>query len=194
LPSPARAHRAYGTRASNWLGNAKNRSRARPSFGAKPLDLLSDIKYLIAAEWALTRRYRPGADRSRLPSLFAPMRIAATDRWDCLAAARRSPKNAVAFRLLRTGRWTLRWRMSTPALVDGISDHLSADGSRDARKRARPIFRAAARNLGQGKTSVHGSCPSPGLEQSLPAAAGWPWPDVTRLLMCRKAPSVAMVL
>jgi glycerol-3-phosphate dehydrogenase len=81
---------AYGTRASKWLGNAKSLADLGQSFGATLT--ASEIKYLMAAEWALT------ADdivwrRSKLGLHLSAEEIAAIDAW--IAAQRAQPENAL---------------------------------------------------------------------------------------------------
>jgi glycerol-3-phosphate dehydrogenase len=81
---------AYGTRASKWLGVAKSLADLGPSFGATLT--ASEIKYLMAAEWALT------ADdivwrRSKLGLHLSAEEIAAIDAW--IAAQRAQPENAL---------------------------------------------------------------------------------------------------
>jgi glycerol-3-phosphate dehydrogenase len=86
----SRLAHAYGTRASKWLGNAKSLADLGPSFGATLT--ATEIKYLMAAEWALT------ADdivwrRSKLGLHLAADEIAAIDAW--IAAQRAQPENAL---------------------------------------------------------------------------------------------------
>jgi glycerol-3-phosphate dehydrogenase len=81
---------AYGTRASKWLGNAKSLADLGQSFGATLT--ASEIKYLMAAEWALT------ADdivwrRSKLGLHMSAEEIAAIDAW--IVAQRAQPENAL---------------------------------------------------------------------------------------------------
>jgi glycerol-3-phosphate dehydrogenase len=81
---------AYGTRASKWLGNAKSLADLGQSFGATLT--ASEIKYLMAAEWALT------ADdivwrRSKLGLHLSAEEIAAIDAW--IVAQRAQPENAL---------------------------------------------------------------------------------------------------
>jgi len=81
---------AYGTRASKWLGNAKSLADLGQSFGATLT--ASEIKYLMAAEWALT------ADdivwrRSKLGLHLSADEIAAIDAW--IVAQRAQPENAL---------------------------------------------------------------------------------------------------
>jgi glycerol-3-phosphate dehydrogenase len=86
----SRLAHAYGTRASKWLGNAKSLADLGQSFGATLT--ASEIKYLMAAEWALT------ADdivwrRSKLGLHLSAEEIAAIDAW--IAAQRAQPENAL---------------------------------------------------------------------------------------------------
>jgi glycerol-3-phosphate dehydrogenase len=86
----SRLAHAYGTRASKWLGVAKSLADLGPSFGATLT--ASEIKYLMAAEWALT------ADdivwrRSKLGLHLSAEEIAAIDAW--IAAQRAQPENAL---------------------------------------------------------------------------------------------------
>jgi glycerol-3-phosphate dehydrogenase len=86
----SRLAHAYGTRASKWLGNAKSLADLGQPFGATLT--ASEIKYLMAAEWALT------ADdivwrRSKLGLHLSAEEIAAIDAW--IAAQRAQPENAL---------------------------------------------------------------------------------------------------
>jgi glycerol-3-phosphate dehydrogenase len=86
----SRLAHAYGTRASKWLGNAKSLADLGQSFGATLT--ASEIKYLMAAEWAVT------ADdivwrRSKLGLHLSAEEIAAIDAW--IAAQRAQPENAL---------------------------------------------------------------------------------------------------
>jgi glycerol-3-phosphate dehydrogenase len=79
--TPAHANRlahAYGTRASKLLGPAKSLGDLGQSFGATLTE--SEVRYLMASEWALT------ADdivwrRSKLGLRLSPAEIAAIDAW-----------------------------------------------------------------------------------------------------------------
>jgi len=79
--TPAHANRlahAYGTRASKLLGAAKSLGDLGQSFGATLTE--SEVRYLMASEWALT------ADdivwrRSKLGLRLSPAEIAAIDDW-----------------------------------------------------------------------------------------------------------------
>jgi glycerol-3-phosphate dehydrogenase len=79
--SSAHANRlahAYGTRAAKWLGNAKSAGDLGQSFGATLTE--SEVKYLMASEWALTAEdivWR----RSKLGLRLSPAEIAAIDDW-----------------------------------------------------------------------------------------------------------------
>ena len=69
---------AYGTRAAKWLGNAKSLGDLGQSFGATLTE--SEVRYLMAAEWALTAEdivWR----RSKLGLRLSPAEIAALDDW-----------------------------------------------------------------------------------------------------------------
>jgi glycerol-3-phosphate dehydrogenase len=86
----SRIAHAYGTRASKWLGNAKSLADLGQPFGATLT--ASEIKYLMAAEWAVT------ADdivwrRSKLGLHLSAEEIAAIDAW--IAAQRAQPENAL---------------------------------------------------------------------------------------------------
>jgi glycerol-3-phosphate dehydrogenase len=86
----SRLAHAYGTRSSKWLGNAKSLADLGQSFGATLT--ASEIKYLMAAEWAVT------ADdivwrRSKLGLHLSTEEIAAIDAW--IAAQRAQPENAL---------------------------------------------------------------------------------------------------
>jgi glycerol-3-phosphate dehydrogenase len=86
----SRLAHAYGTRASKWLGNAKSLADLGQPFGATLT--ASEIKYLMAAEWAVT------ADdivwrRSKLGLHLSAEEIAAIDAW--IAAQRAQPENAL---------------------------------------------------------------------------------------------------
>jgi glycerol-3-phosphate dehydrogenase len=86
--SPAHANRlahAYGTRAANVLGSAKSAADLGHSFGAALTE--SEVRYLMASEWALTAEdivWR----RSKLGLRMSPDEIAAIDDW---IAANRAP-------------------------------------------------------------------------------------------------------
>ena len=86
--SPAHANRlahAYGTRASKVLGNAKSMADLGQSFGATLTE--SEVRYLMAAEWARTAEdivWR----RSKLGLRLSAAEIAAIDDW---IAAHRVP-------------------------------------------------------------------------------------------------------
>jgi glycerol-3-phosphate dehydrogenase len=79
--SPAHANRlahAYGTRAARWLGNAKSIGDLGQSFGATLTE--SEVRYLMASEWALTAEdivWR----RSKLGLRLSPAEIAALEDW-----------------------------------------------------------------------------------------------------------------
>jgi glycerol-3-phosphate dehydrogenase len=85
---PAHANRlahAYGTRAARMLGNAKSIGDLGQAFGATLTE--SEVRYLMAAEWAVT------ADdivwrRSKLGLRLSAAEIAAIDDW---IAAHRTP-------------------------------------------------------------------------------------------------------
>ncbi len=84
----SRLAHAYGTRASKWLGNAKSLADLGQSFGATLT--ASEIKYLMASEWALT------ADdivwrRSKLGLRLSADEIAGIDAW--IAAQRARPES-----------------------------------------------------------------------------------------------------
>jgi glycerol-3-phosphate dehydrogenase len=86
----SRLAHAYGTRASKWLGNAKSLADLGQPFGATLT--ASEIKYLMAAEWAVT------ADdivwrRSKLGLHLSAEEIAVIDAW--IAAQRAQPENAL---------------------------------------------------------------------------------------------------
>jgi glycerol-3-phosphate dehydrogenase len=79
--TPAHANRlahAYGTRAAKWLGDAKSIADLGQSFGATLTE--SEVRYLMASEWALTAEdivWR----RSKLGLRLSPAEIAALDDW-----------------------------------------------------------------------------------------------------------------
>ena len=79
--TPAHANRlahAYGTRAAKWLGDAKSPADLGQSFGATLTE--SEVRYLMASEWALTAEdivWR----RSKLGLRLSPAEIAALDDW-----------------------------------------------------------------------------------------------------------------
>jgi glycerol-3-phosphate dehydrogenase len=85
---PAHANRlahAYGTRATKWLGAAKSIAGLGQSFGATLT--ASEVRYLMASEWALTAEdivWR----RSKLGLRMSAAEIAALDDW---IAAHRVP-------------------------------------------------------------------------------------------------------
>ena len=79
--TPTHANRlahAYGTRAAKWLGDAKSPADLGQSFGATLTE--SEVRYLMASEWALTAEdivWR----RSKLGLRLSPAEIAALDDW-----------------------------------------------------------------------------------------------------------------
>jgi glycerol-3-phosphate dehydrogenase len=86
----SRLAHAYGTRASKLLGNAKSLADLGQSFGATLT--ASEIKYLMASEWALT------ADdivwrRSKLGLRLSADEIAAIDAW--IAALKVQPAGSL---------------------------------------------------------------------------------------------------
>ncbi len=86
----SRLAHAYGTRASKLLGTAKSLADLGQSFGATLT--ASEIKYLMASEWALT------ADdivwrRSKLGLRLSADEVAAIDAW--IAALKMQPENAL---------------------------------------------------------------------------------------------------
>ncbi len=77
---------AYGTRAARLLGDAKSAADLGVSFGATLTE--SEVRYLMAAEWAVTAEdivWR----RSKLGLRMSPAEIAALDDW---IAARGTPR------------------------------------------------------------------------------------------------------
>jgi glycerol-3-phosphate dehydrogenase len=74
----SRLAHAYGTRAAKWLGTAKTIADLGQAFGATLTE--SEVRYLMAAEWALTAEdivWR----RSKLGLRMSPAEIAALDDW-----------------------------------------------------------------------------------------------------------------
>src|SRR5207237_7478283 len=74
----ARLAHAYGTRAVKMLGNAKTMADLGQAFGATLTE--SEVRYLIAAEWACTAEdivWR----RSKLGLRLSAEEIAALDQW-----------------------------------------------------------------------------------------------------------------
>ena len=76
---------AYGTRAAKWLGNAKSPADLGQAFGATLTE--SEVRYLMASEWARTAEdviWR----RSKLGLRLSAGEVAALDDW---IAAHRLP-------------------------------------------------------------------------------------------------------
>ena len=78
LSHASRLAHAYGTRATKLLGNAKSLADLGQSFGATLTE--SEVRYLIANEWACTAEdvvWR----RSKLGLRLSAEEIAALDQW-----------------------------------------------------------------------------------------------------------------
>jgi glycerol-3-phosphate dehydrogenase len=69
---------AYGTRATKLLGNAKSLADLGRSFGAGLTE--SEVRYLMASEWARTAE-DVAWRRSKLGLRLSPAEIAALDDW-----------------------------------------------------------------------------------------------------------------
>src|SRR6516225_5373316 len=83
----SRLAHAYGTRASRLLGEARTAADLGPAFGATLTE--SEVKYLMASEWAVTAEdivWR----RSKLGLRLSAAEIAAIDNWIAANRARKA--------------------------------------------------------------------------------------------------------